>query len=382
MIMKRPNPFIYFSLGLLVKLFGLLKGQRIVKNHRIKGPAIILSNHTSFFDFIYTTAAMYPARISYLGAKKYFHDPLTSIFLKLARAIPKSLMQSDMKAVRSAMAILQKKGILGIFPEGQISPTGTSLQPAYSIAKLIKKASVDVYVVKHRNAYLVNPPWSKKTFKGRIETEKRLIIASAEIASLTPDDIYKRVTDNLFFSTSKYNREKRYSYKLQDIANLENVIYQCPNCLHEGLVANYDRLQCPKCGHELVYDRYGLLNGAGIDELYALQESRLQKNIDLSPDYLIEAAVRLFSFRDDRLIEVGKGRLSLDRMLYNYQGTIDNETVKRSFKVSKIPTLPSDIGRNVQIYENDQIYQFEFEIPYLPTKFIHAGEYLHQISRI
>jgi len=325
---------------------------------------------------------MYPARISYLGAKKYFHDPLTSIFLKLARAIPKSLMQSDMKAVRSAMAILQKKGILGIFPEGQISPTGTSLQPAYSIAKLIKKASVDVYVVKHRNAYLVNPPWSKKTFKGRIETEKRLIIASAEIASLTPDDIYKRVTDNLFFSTSKYNREKRYSYKLQDIANLENVIYQCPNCLHEGLVANYDRLQCPKCGHELVYDRYGLLNGAGIDELYALQESRLQKNIDLSSDYLIEAAVRLFSFRDDRLIEVGKGRLSLDRLLYNYQGTIDNETVKRSFKVSKIPTLPSDIGRNVQIYENDQIYQFEFDIPYLPTKFIHAGEYLHQKSRI
>ncbi|MDO9629945.1 MAG: hypothetical protein Q7I99_08580 [Acholeplasmataceae bacterium] len=57
--MKRPNIILNIVLGFLVKIFAYLKGQRIIKKCRIKGPAIILSNHTSFYDFIYTSAAMY-----------------------------------------------------------------------------------------------------------------------------------------------------------------------------------------------------------------------------------------------------------------------------------------------------------------------------------
>jgi 1-acyl-sn-glycerol-3-phosphate acyltransferase/uncharacterized protein YbaR (Trm112 family) len=378
--MKRPNPFLYLPLGFLVKIFAIIKGQRIMVKSIIKRPAIILSNHTSFYDFIYTTAAMYPARVNYLGAKKYFHDPLTAIFMKIDRAIPKSLMQVDPKAIRSALKLLQNKGILAIFPEGQISATGTSLQPAYAIAKLIKKASVNVYIVKHKNAYFVNPPWSNKTFRGRVETEKKLIIDKDELEVLTNDEIYKVIVDNLFFSSSNYNKEKRYSYKMQNIANLENMIYQCPDCLHEGLVSSHDRLKCPKCHHELVYDRFGLLNDTGIDELYSRQEKRFQKIIDDDPQFFLEAVVKLFSFRNNRLVEVGSGNLRLDPIAYTYHGSIDGEAVIKTFNVSKIPTLPSDIGKNVQIYENDQIYQFEFEIPYLTTKFILAGEYLHKKS--
>ena len=376
--MKRPNWFLFIFLGFFVKLYAWFKGQRMIKNVRIKGPAIALSNHTSFYDFIYTTAALYPYRVSYLAASKMFYEPLTGFFLRLARAIPKSLMQTDPVATKKALRILQNGGLLSIFPEGQISPTGTSLEPAFSIAKFVKRAGVNVYVVKHHNAYLVNPPWSKKTFKGRIETYKSLIMTKEDLKMLSEEAIYEKITSSLFFSTSTFNQEKKYSYKLNDIKNLENVIYQCPSCLYEGLVAKYDRLVCPSCHYEMVYDTYGLLNQQGIDVLFFRQRDRLIEDIKKDSTYTLKGICRLQSFRNGRLIDVGKGEISLNHDGYLYRGTIDDQFVSQSFLISSTPSLPSDIGRNIQIYEGYQIYQFELDIPYLPTKFVHMSEYLYQ----
>jgi 1-acyl-sn-glycerol-3-phosphate acyltransferase len=379
--MKRPNFFINITLGFLAKIFAYLKGQRIIKKCRIQGPAIILSNHTSFYDFIYTSAAMYPKRISYLAAKKMFYEPVTGFFLRLARAIPKSLMQADPTATLHAFRILKKKGIVSVFPEGQISPSGRSLTPAFAIAKFLKKSNVNVYIVKHMGAGLSNPPWSKKTFRGKVDTIKELIITQEELKSLSYQEIYQVVCDKLYYSESEYNKEKLYQYKLNDISNLENVIYQCPQCFHEGLNSDKHQLICPSCNHTLTYDSYGLINAKGLDELFQNQETVVRKEIDNNPNYQIEGHARLMSFRNHRLVEVGQGVISIKRFEYTYKGTIDSEYKELKFNVSSTPTLPSDIGRNIQIYEGDNIYQFEMDIKWLPTKMVHVGEYLYFLNK-
>ena len=375
--MKKTNLFLNTTLGFLIKIYAIIKKQKIIKKCKIKGPAIVLSNHTSFYDFIYTHAALYPHRVTYLAASKMFYEPLTGFFLRLARAIPKHLMQPDPVSTLNAFRILKKNGIVSIFPEGQISPSGRSLTPSFSIAKMIKKANVDVYIVKHMGAGLSNPPWSKNTFKGRVDTIKELIILKAELTNLSENEIYQIIVQNLYHSSSAYNKEKRYTYKLNDISNLENVIYQCPKCLHEGLTSNGHQLMCPSCHHELTYDQYGLLNGRGIDDLFGEQEQRVQHEINASNDYQIQGSTKLMSFRGNRLVEVGKGILTIQNDEYIYQGTVDQRIQTLKFHVKNTQSLPSDIGRNVQIYEQNQIYQFEMEIPWLPTKMVHVGEYLH-----
>jgi 1-acyl-sn-glycerol-3-phosphate acyltransferase/DNA-directed RNA polymerase subunit RPC12/RpoP len=376
--MKRPNLFLYVTLGFLLKIFACLKGNRITKKLTIKGPAIILSNHISFYDFVYTTAAMYPRRVTYLAAQKMFYEPGTRFFLKIARAIPKSLMQSDPVATLKAFRILKQNGIVSVFPEGQISPIGRTLTLSFSIAKFIKKAGVDVYIVKHKNAYLVNPPWSKKTFSGKSETEKVLIIKKDDLDHLELEDIYNIVSKSLSFSTGLYNEEKKYRYKLKSIDNLENVIYQCPKCFTEGLIAKKDRLVCPNCSHEMIYDAYGKIDGKTIDELFDQQAFRLQKDIDQDPNFELSSKVILQSIDQNVLRTVGFGRLTLTHNGYLYEGSYKDKMINHQFEIKNIQSLPSDIGRNVQIYEGYQIYQFEMKTKWLPTKFVHAGEYLYQ----
>jgi hypothetical protein len=147
--------------------------------------------------------------------------------------------------------------------------------------------------------------------------------------------------------------------------------------LHEGLQSHKYQLQCPLCGHTLSYDRYGLLGCEGIDEHFLKQEARVRHDIDQHPNYQIECAARLMSFRNQKLVEVGQGILTLKPYIYHYQGTVDGSHTTLTFKVRSTPTLPSDIGRNVQIYEGDTIYQFEMDTKWIPTKMVHVGEYLY-----
>jgi hypothetical protein len=230
-------------------------------------------------------------------------------------------------------------------------------------------------------AGLSNPPCSKHSFHGRKETIKELIISQENLSHMNDQDIYQIVCDKLYHSESEYNLIKKHTYKLCDILNLENVIYQCPSCHHEGLQSKKNQLICPSCHHTLTYDKYGLINNEGLDTLFFKQEARVRSEIDKNLNYHVEGKATLMSFRNQRLVEVGKGTISINHQGYTYKGTIDDVLKEVHFNIHSTPTLPSDIGRNIQIYEGDIIYQFEMEIKWLPTKMVHVGEYLYQMKQ-
>lgn len=376
--MKRPNWFLTIFLGGLLRVFAFFKGQRIRRIAKIQGPAIVLSNHTSFHDFIYTFSALYPLRVSFMAAGKMFYDPLLGFFLRLARAFPKCLFQADPVATMNVFRILRQKGIVSIFPEGQISPIGVTQPISPAIAKLVKKAKVDVYMVKHKGAYLANPPWSKKTFRGPVETEVDLVLSHSRLAELSEGEILAVLRDRLAYNVSAWNEEFRHAYRLNDIANLESVLYRCPACGNESLQNDGKSLRCPSCGTVLTYDRFGNVGGQRIDVLYHAQEKAMREEIDKNPDFRLVSPVKLESYRGKRMETVGEGILTLDRGEYVYEGTFDGEAVVKHFNPKTVPTLPSDLGRDVQIYEGYLIYQFVLEDVHLPTRFVIAGEILHE----
>lgn len=378
--MKRPNIILYTTLGFLLKIFAFFKGQRIQRLDTITKPAFVLSNHTSFYDFLYTTTAIYPHRVNYLAADKMFYDPVLGKLLRLARAIPKCLFQPDLPAVRATKQIIEKKGIVGIFPEGQISSIGKTYLPPFAISKLIKKQAVDVFVVKHHNAYFVNPPWSKRSFRGKIRTTVEKILTKEEIHTLNDAEIFAILNEKLAYHADQYNFEHKLTYKVNKIDNLENLLYHCPECGFDGLTVFKSSLHCPNCDLELNYNAYGRFDEYSISEMYAKQQAVLEQQIDQDSNFSLSAKVDLESYRDKKVCIVGKGTLTITKSEYIYEGTMDGVMTKKVFQTKNIPYLPSDIGVNVQIYEQYQLFQFVFENKQLTTKFVIAGEYCYRLQ--
>ncbi len=376
---KRPNPFLWLPLAGLLKLDAFFSGNRVVEKTKIKRPAIILSNHTSFNDFIYTTAAAYPLRISYLAAAKMFYEKGKRPFLRLARAIPKSLFQSDLRSVVSALDILKQKGIVSIFPEGQISSYGASQKSPFSIAKFLKKAGVNVYIIQHRNVGLMAPPWSTRHFRGPTFTSVKSLLSAEEIKTLDEKAIYQKVEEGLYFNSGDFNRIHRYRYRVSDVANLENLIYECPECGHEGLSAKGKTLVCPHCGHTMTYDDYGFLEGKSIFEHYQRQRETLSKRIEADSQFKLTANVSLERYEGKTIAMTGQGQLTLDKEKYLYVGTDRGKEVTYRFSVKTVEYIPTDIGKNIQIYDGYEVFQFRFEIPHLPTQFVIAGEQLYRL---
>jgi len=377
-MIKRPNPFVWLPLAGLLKLSSIFQGGRVIRRVKIKKPAIILSNHTSFRDYVFVNSAFYPHRITYLAASKMFYEPSRRGFLRLARAIPKASFESDTRAVMDAFKILRQNGILSIFPEGQISYHGTSLRPPFSIAKFLKKAGVNVYVAQIQNGYLMSPPWSKYVFKGKVFLDIFQLFTPEQLKEYDETAIFDAMNEKLSFNTGEYNRKHRHRYKIRPIDNLENVLYQCPECRHEGLTAVSNRLTCPSCGHALVYDQFGMLNGMSVYELFEEQRRLLIAAISVNPAYELTAHVRLVKEEGNTLVPVGAGVISLNRERYEYKGTDKGENVTYRFSTKSVEYLPSDIGDNIQIYNNRQVYMFRMDDPKLPTKFVIAGEYFYR----
>ena len=112
---------------------------RIVYRFRLKGdehiplagPAILVCNHVSYMDAVLLMAAS-PRPIRFLMDHRIFAVPVLGALFKLAKAIPVAPRSEDPeayeRALAEAQAVLADDELLGIFPEGGLTPDG-QLQP-------------------------------------------------------------------------------------------------------------------------------------------------------------------------------------------------------------------------------------------------------------
>jgi hypothetical protein len=212
-------------------------------------------------------------------------------------------------------------------------------------------------------------------------TEVDLVLSRNRLEELSEPQILSLLTDRLAFNVSEWNEQSPHAYHPNDISNLESVLYRCPVCGKESLTSARLALACPDCGETFSYDRFGKIGGFRIDKLYHVQEQAMRKSIEGNPEFCLVSPVKLESYRGKHLETVGEGTLRLNKKEYVYEGTLDGAPVVKRFDPKNIPTLPSDLGRNVQIYEGYVIYQFVMDEVHLPTKFVIAGEIIHNLLR-
>lgn len=81
------------------------------------GPVIICANHTSAMDPI-VLAQVCDRKIYFMAKEELFNKPVLGFFVRKLDAFPVNRSKTDLKSVRTAMSILKRGDVLGIFPEG------------------------------------------------------------------------------------------------------------------------------------------------------------------------------------------------------------------------------------------------------------------------
>lgn len=82
-----------------------------------QGPVIVVCNHKYFFD-VFNLTTIFGRRLTFMAKKELFQNRILGALIRRYGAFPVDRDGNDLAAIRSAMAVLKKDGVLAIFPEG------------------------------------------------------------------------------------------------------------------------------------------------------------------------------------------------------------------------------------------------------------------------
>ena len=97
---------------------------RAVQSRRIKGAAIVVSNHTSLYDYAVLLFVFFGRILRTQMAELLFKKGLLGPFLKGMGGIYVDRNSHNMGFVEQSVAILEKGGVLCVFPEARLARPG------------------------------------------------------------------------------------------------------------------------------------------------------------------------------------------------------------------------------------------------------------------
>ncbi len=124
-------------------------------SRRIKGPAIIISNHTSVFDYAVYLFVFFSRTLRFQMAEVLYRKKLLGWFLRRMGGIYVDRDGFDFGFVTKSEEVLRGGGVVGIFPESRIPKPGEEkpLEFKTSAAYIALRADVPVIPVVTNGSY-------------------------------------------------------------------------------------------------------------------------------------------------------------------------------------------------------------------------------------
>ncbi len=110
------------------------------------GKLMLCCNHQSFLD-LFVLVIIFPRQIRFMAKKELFKNPIANWFFTRLGAFPVDRGNGDKAAIKTAMAVLESGGVLGIFPEGTRRPAGAPGKAKAGAAMLAFSTGADILPV-------------------------------------------------------------------------------------------------------------------------------------------------------------------------------------------------------------------------------------------
>ena len=114
-----------------------------------EGPAVLASNHVGYLDFAFVCLAPPPPRrqVDFLARDDFFRIPVAGRLLHRLGTIPVDVHGDPMRAARAAGSVLDRGGLIGIHPEGTISPSFVPRRAKSGAVRLAELADAPIVPV-------------------------------------------------------------------------------------------------------------------------------------------------------------------------------------------------------------------------------------------
>lgn len=162
-----------------------------MQDRHIKGPAILISNHTSVWDYA-IWLFVFPVRtLRFQMAELLFERPVLGLFLRCMGGIRVDRNAFDFGFITRSARILERGGVVGVFPEGRLPKEGESRPLAFKTgaawlalqtgATVIPVYTSGEYFCRARAKVIIGAPMRLNDLVDGAQPEKETIAQATEI---------------------------------------------------------------------------------------------------------------------------------------------------------------------------------------------------------
>lgn len=251
-----------------------------------EGPFLIIGNHSCAIDPI-LMAYSFNFPIYYVSSEQIFNlGWITKTLKYLVSPISKSKSLADIRTIKTIKKIINEKGSIGMFVEGNVPYNGENPHTPYAIGKLIKHLKIPVIIYNLQGLYFSNPRWSIYRKYGPTKGYIKRILFPSEIAKLTADEVYNIVIKELYVNAYQDQLKSKYRYRGKKRAEgLERFVFICPKCHQiKTLITKGHEIICLSCQAKATYLESGFLSSNDFELTTLIEWDKMQ--IDFYIKYL------------------------------------------------------------------------------------------------
>jgi len=322
-------------------------------------PYFIVSEHKNYLDPFFIAAAVHHP-ISYMTTFEVYRSPGLRWLMKRLFSIPKRRFRPDCASIRKMADIIERGGVIGLFPEGERSWTGETQNFKPEVLKLfLKKHEIPILPVKIQGTYHAWPRWSERMRRYRITVEFREPFLPDP--RITQEVLEKEIMKRF----GEYSVPEKISKNTIDlVSGIEKVFYRCSECLElNSFHTRGNLIKCMKCGFQLSIadDLKVNLIRPGSKETLSLRGYYSRIRIypeDITRKIKISGRCKLAIESGIRFVTLLEGELRIDeekmiiadseKNVELYYGNISSVTTESNCKLQLFDTI------------NKKLYQLEF----------------------
>jgi len=250
-------PFIWLACWWVTR-----KGKLRINKVRMKGlkpPYLVLGTHHAFMDFYVTPLALFPHRANYVSELEGF-EAFGEWLYRQAGCLGTRKFVNDLALIKNIQRVIDRKGILVLYPEARYANVGTNSKLPESVGKLAKMLKVPVVVINMRGNYLQSPIWNlTKRKEARLDATITQVFTREELAKATVSEVNEKLQEFLTYDEYQWQYITKQAITYEKRAEgLELVLYQCPACKCEFKMASEGaELFCKQCGQRWYMTEYG-----------------------------------------------------------------------------------------------------------------------------